>query len=93
MSHLVEQITKYMNASGRILWYYESDKLKRKVFLRPCLLFDMLFVLFRARFMENFEDAHLHALRLKLIRDSVDTSETHIRELSENMLNKGKQLF
>lgn len=89
MSHLVEQITKYLSASGRILWFQDSDKMKRRVFLRPCLFYDLLFVLFRTRFYENFSDAHLHALRLKLVRDTVDTSEVHIRAMCDKLLNRG----
>ena len=89
MSHLVEQITKYMSASGRVLWFQESEKLRRKVFLRPSLLFDMLFVLFRTRFNDNFADAHLQALRSKLVRESVDTSEANIQAMSDRFLHKG----
>lgn len=89
MSHLVEQITRYMSGSGRILWFQESERMKRRVFLRPSLFYDMLFVLFRTRFYENFSDAHLHALRLKLVRESVNTSEANIRSMCERLLNKG----
>lgn len=89
MSHLIEQITKYMSASGRILWFQEAERMKRKVFLRPSLFYDMLFVLFRTRFHENFSDAHLHALRLKLVRDTVNTTEASIRLMSERLVNKG----
>lgn len=99
MSHLVEQITKYMNSTGHIIWYQNSEKLKKQVFLRPSLIFDMLFVLFRRNFHENFRDAHVQTLRLKLLTinnsASVDstTSDERIRSMSKDLLQTGRVHF
>lgn len=56
MSHLIDAITKYMSSSGKIIWFQDSEKYRQKVFLKPQILFDLLFVLFRTVFSENFAD-------------------------------------
>ena len=58
MSHLIDAITKYLSSSGKIIWFQDSEKTRQKVFLRPSVLFDMLFVLFRKSFSENFADTY-----------------------------------
>lgn len=88
MSHLIDQITKYMNSSGFIIWYQDTEKLKKKVFLRPNVLFDLMFVLFRTNFQENFTDSHKQALRAKLCQ-SVNLSEENLKLLSDDFLKKG----
>lgn len=92
MSHLVEQITKYMNSNGKVLWYQETEKLRRKVFLRPSLLYDMFFVLFRCNFGENFSDNHTQALRSKLIQNTgnlSDFNQENVKKMQQDLLTKG----
>jgi Leucine-rich repeat (LRR) protein len=88
MKHLIEQITKYMNSSGKIIWFYERNKLKEKVFLRPNVLFDMFFVLFRLNFDENFADTHTQALRAKLMRTTFN--KEYSSRLIEDYVQRGR---
>ncbi|CAF0772659.1 unnamed protein product [Brachionus calyciflorus] len=89
MSHLVEQITDYLSSSGSIIWFHENEKMKKKVFLRPNIFYEMLFVLFRGNFHENFDDVHRHSVRSKLIQNSVNMSQENIENLSSEFLTKG----
>ena len=43
MSHLIESIAKYLSSSGKIIWFQDTDKLRQKFYLKPSLLFDLLF--------------------------------------------------
>ena len=93
MSHLVEQITKYMNSSGKIVWFQDTLYAKRKVFLRPAILFDMYFVLFRRNFAENFTDSHLAALRAKLVNPEVclnEINDANVTKMVNDLLQKGQ---
>ena len=90
MSHLIERITKYLHSAGKIIWFSESELLMRNVFLRPNVLFDMLFVLFRTNFSENFLDSHTEALRRKLLKNSVIMDEENLKRLEVDLINKGQ---
>lgn len=89
MSHLIEQITDYLSSSGTVIWFQDSEKFKRKVFLRPSLFYEMLFVLYRSNFRENFDDVHRHSVRVKLIQNTINMSQENIDNLSKDYLNKG----
>lgn len=89
MSHLVEPITDYLSSSGTIIWLNETEKLKKKVFLKPEILFEMLFVLYRCNFAENFLDVHKQSVRSKILQDSINMSPECIEILSNDYLLKG----
>ena len=89
MGHLVDSITKYLSSSGKIVWFHENEKLRKIVFLRPNILFDMFFVLFRTNFEENFTDTHTQTLRMKLIKNSIDMSEENMKKLKNDFIDRG----
>ncbi len=89
MSHLVEQIVKYLNSNGKIMWYQDSSRTKTNIFLKPAALFDMYFVLFRTNFNENFTDNHTAALRAKLI-DNPEITDATISKMVNDLLQKGQ---
>ena len=89
MSHLVEQIVKYLNSNGKIIWYQNSVRLKTNIFLRPAALFDMFFVIFRSNFNENFIDNHTAALRAKLL-DNQELTDSTITKMTNDLLQKGQ---
>ena len=89
MSHLVEQIVKYLNSTGKIMWFQDTMRLKRNIFLKPAALFDMFFVLFRANFAENFIDSHTAALRDKLLNNS-EINDVAINKMTADLLQKGQ---
>jgi Leucine-rich repeat (LRR) protein len=81
MSHLVESITKYLSSCGKIIWFQDNAKKREKVFLRPNILFDLLYVLFRTNFKDNFLDDHVETLRSKLIQEPVKGLDALISDL------------
>ena len=89
MKHLIEQITKYMNSSGRIIWYHDSERLRRKVFLRPYILFDLFFVLYRTNFDENFNDTHTQSLRIRLTKNASCLNQDYLTKIKNEYLKKG----
>jgi len=90
MNHLIESLTRYLSSCGKFLWFQDSDRLRQKVFLRPNILFDMFFALFRTSFSDNFNEDHIQTLRLKLVKDTIDTSNENLNRLQNDLLNKGK---
>ena len=89
MSHLVEPISDYLSSSGTIIWLNENEKLKKKVFLKPEILYEMLFVLYRCNFSENFLDVHKQTVRSKILQNNVNMSMEYIEILSNDYLLKG----
>lgn len=89
MSHLVEPITDYLNSNGSIIWFHDNEKLKKKVFLRPAILYEMLFVLYRSDFMDNFLDVHKQSVRSKILQNSINMSSEYVHNLSNDFLLKG----
>lgn len=81
MSHLIESITKYFSSCGKIVWFHEAGKKREKVFLRPNILFDLFYVLYRTKFSDNFLEDHVATLRSKLIKDPVKELDTLISDL------------
>ena len=86
---VVEQIARYMNARGRIVWWPESLRVRERVFVRPGVFFEMFHVLYRANFAENFADAHTQLLRHKLTNGNVNLNPDYIRRLSRQLVEKG----
>jgi hypothetical protein len=89
MKHLIDSITKYMSSSGRIIWYHDSERLKRKVFLRPYILFDLFFALYRTNFDENFNDVHTQSLRIRLTKNANCLNQDYLTKLKTEYLKKG----
>ena len=90
MSHLVETVTKYLNSSGKLLWFSDNDKLKNKIFIRPSILYDLFFVLYRSNFIENFTDATVHGLRSKLIQNNTKIlNDENLSTLIHNFTKRG----
>lgn len=81
MSHLIEQITKYLHNTGKIIWFSQSERLKRKVFLRPAVLFDLMYVLYRKNFKDNFTDPYVQATRNKLMSANDELINQHAQNL------------
>lgn len=87
MSHLIDAITKYMSSSGKIIWFQDTEKTRQKVFLRPSLLCDLLFVLFRSKFSENFADNY--SRNNKQSKYTFNLSDELIAKYSTDLLASG----
>lgn len=90
MSHLVDSIIRYMNSSGKAIWIQDSERFKKKVFLRPSLLFDMFYSLFRTEFKENFTENHMQTLRAKLVKNSINMNADNVEKMITNLIEKGE---
>lgn len=88
MSQLVEHVTRYLHASGKIIWLSDTDS--KVLFPHPNLLFNMLYVLFRDDFARNFADQHIQLMRARLLRGSFELTESYLMTLQQDLVDKGK---
>ena len=87
MKHLIDQILNYFNSIGSFIWFKNNNKLSNKIFTRPKIIFDLLFVLYRDNFNDNFNNNNYSN---EIFNKIIKLNNNNKNNLVNNLINYGE---
>ncbi|XP_046374544.2 malignant fibrous histiocytoma-amplified sequence 1 homolog isoform X1 [Haliotis rufescens] len=94
MKHLIEEISRYLHDTGKIIWFFQIPTLKQYVFVRPLWLFDIFRQVFRHDISEkygyhaddNFKNVGISPVRFERLKQEVLTEGVVDRDFLKGVL-------